>query len=65
MRSGNWCCVNLDKAPCDFNEFTSNLCPVNVIFNFTEGRKQENYFKITKPEERHGLDGAVDGMFFM
>ena len=63
MRSGNWCCVNLEKEVCDFNEFTSSMCPIKTLFDFTEGRKEENYLKITKPEERHGLDGVVNGIF--
>ncbi len=41
------------------------MCPIKTLFDFTEGRKEENYYRITRPEERHGLDGVVNGIFLM
>ena len=35
------------------------------MFDSTESRKHENYFKITKPDERHTGDGVVNGRFEM
>ena len=35
------------------------------MFDYTESRKHENYFKITKPDERHAGDGVVNGKFEM
>ena len=35
------------------------------MFDYTESRKHENYFKITKPDERHAGDGVINGRFEM
>jgi len=38
---------------------------LNLLLDFEEGRKQEKYLEMVKPHERHGLDGQVNGTFFM
>jgi endonuclease I len=66
MRTGDLYCLNCEKGNVDFSEWRdSKECPLSTVFNFDEFRKHENYFAVTKPEERHGLDGVVDGYFYM
>lgn len=58
--------LSLDAKPCDFSKWKDNdLCPLETVFNFKKFREHDTYFAITKPEERHGLDGKVDGHFYM
>ena len=60
MRSGERLVLQCGKGIPDFskNKLASDAFPLmDMIFNFTEWRKEENYKKIVKPEEDHDLMG--------
>ncbi len=65
MRSGNWFGINCGKAKPDFKQFSNDSFSTSIMFDYTESRKHENYFKITKPDERHMGDGVINGKFEM
>ncbi len=65
MRAGETLGINLEKCDLDFKEYSSNDFPTEIYLDYVAGRQDENVLKLTKPEERHGLDGVVNGMFFM
>ncbi len=65
-RSGQTLGISCSKSTVKFDQWaTSPICPLNTVFNWTEGRKHANYFPLVKPEEQHGLDGVVNKMFMM
>ena len=66
MRVGATLAISLDKTSVDFSQWANaTSCPLSTVFNFKQFREHDTYFKVTKPEERHGLDGKVDGHFYM
>ncbi len=65
MRAGETLGINLEKCDVDFKQYSSKDFPSEIYFDYVLGRKDENVLKLAKPEERHGLDGVVNGMFFM
>lgn len=67
MRSGDpQLCYYLGEELFDMKEFSSDEFPMDVMFNFIEGRKHENYFKIVKDDEKYdNIARKVDGRFFM
>ena len=65
-RQGQTLGIHCREMIINFTQFHENpICPCNLAFNFHESRKHENYIKLVKPEEKHGLDGIVNGEFFM
>ena len=66
MRAGHIFGVSLEKCSIDFSQWKqAKECPLETVFDFKKFREHDTYFKITKPEERHGHDGVVHGEFHM
>ena len=65
MRSGNSLGIDLGKSNVDFSSLNTSELPASTIFDWTAGRNHDNYIKIVHPNEMHGLDGQVNGMFYM
>ena len=66
MRSGHILAINLGDLNFDFSEYaTEGVFPSTKIFDFKNGRKLESYIQWVKEEEKHGMNGVVNGVFQM
>ena len=66
MRIGDTLAIDLGDLDVNFQEYSSeNMFPVAKILDFFNARKLDNYVKWVKPEEMHGFDGRVNGVFCM
>ena len=66
MRSGDTLAIDLGDLDVNFQEYNSEkIFPVAKILDFENARKYDNYNKWVKPEEKHGFDGKVNGVFCM
>ncbi len=58
MRCGDRLVLQCGKTAIDFKEkFDDKDFPVDLVFNFNEWRKEENYKKIVRPDEDVDLMG--------
>ena len=58
MRSGERLVLQCGKSAVDFKKsFDSPDFPVDIVFNYNEWRKEENYMKIVREDENHDLMG--------
>ena len=66
MRIGDTLAIDLGDLDINFQEYTSDsIFPTAKVLDFENARKRENYEKWVKPEEKHGFDGVVNGVFCM
>ena len=67
MGRGDRLLVDCDKLAIDFKaKFNdSTMFDTAKFFDFTEGRKSENYLKIVKEEENHGPGGLNPGHYML
>ena len=66
MRSGNTLGINCEKACVNFTPWHhAKEYPLHKAWDWSHGREHDNYMAWVKAEERHGLDGVVNNMFWM
>ena len=65
-RDGSTLAISCKDADIDFTKLATNKhCPLETVLDYKKGRQHAEYFKMVKKSEQHGLDGIVNGMFFM
>ena len=67
LRNGERLLVDCGKGGIDFTNKYNNpeIFDTHIFFDFVEGQKEENYMKIVKPEENHGIGGINPGFGYV
>lgn len=66
MRIGDTLAIDIGDLEVNFEEYSSDsIFPTAKIFDFENARQLDNYTKWVKPEEKHGFNGVVNGVFCM
>ena len=67
MRYSEKMCINLGEEVIRMSDFESEMLKPNVIFDFVEGRKSENYYKLLQESDKYtdNVTRKINGEFHM
>ena len=66
MRSGSTLAICLSDLEISIKDYVNEaIFPLSKILDFESAREPDSYVNFVKPEEKHGFDGKVNGVFQM
>ena len=66
MRNGDRLMLDLNELTCDLKDAYKDpaVFDAEIVFNYAEWAKEENYIRYVKEDENHGIGGLNPGHYF-